>query len=78
MRNSFGERGLLRDGTSLTSAYAVSDTTLLVLPAQRFHQALSDDPAFKKFYDRGAVERPQKADLATTRVEELMATEPLT
>jgi CBS domain-containing protein len=78
VRNSFGERGLLRDGVSLTSAHAVSRTTLLMLPADRFHQAVADDPAFQKFFDRARVERPHKADLATTRVEELMATSPLT
>ncbi|SHH02312.1 putative nucleotidyltransferase substrate binding domain-containing protein [Marivita hallyeonensis] len=78
VRNSFGERGLLREGVSLTSARAVTETILLVLPAKRFHQALSDDPNFRKFFDRSRLERPQKADLATTRVEELMATKPLT
>jgi CBS domain-containing protein len=78
VRNSFGERGLLRDGTSLTSARAVSDTTLLVLSAERFHQALADDPAFRKFFERERAIRPHKADLSTTRVEELMATTPLT
>jgi len=78
VRNSFGERGLLREGVSLTSARAMSHTTLLMLPADRFRRALSDDPAFQKFFDRVRVERPQKADLATTRVEELMATSPLT
>ena len=77
-RNSFGERGLLRDGTSLTSARAVQETTLLVLPAAVFHDTMQDDPAFRRFFDRKRAERPAKADLATTRVEELMAREPLT
>jgi CBS domain-containing protein len=77
-RNSFGERGLLRDGSSLTSAKAISRATVLVLPAKRFHQMMSQDPTFQKFFERNRVERPVKADLATTRVEELMATSPLT
>ncbi|MCR9110914.1 DUF294 nucleotidyltransferase-like domain-containing protein [Marivita sp. XM-24bin2] len=77
-RNSFGERGLLRDGASLTSARAVSDATVLVLPAERFHQAMNEDPAFRRFFNRSRVERPKTASLATTRVETLMARAPLT
>jgi CBS domain-containing protein len=77
-RNSFGERGLLRDGASLTSARALTDATLLMLPAARFHQAMADDPAFRRFFNRSRTEKPNKASLATTRVETLMATKPLT
>ncbi|WP_299784983.1 DUF294 nucleotidyltransferase-like domain-containing protein [uncultured Marivita sp.] len=77
-RNSFGERGLLRDGASLTSARAVTDSTLLLLPAARFHQAMNEDPAFRRFFNRSRMEKPNKASLATTRVEALMATSPLT
>ena len=77
-RNSFGERGLLRDGTGVTSARAMSETTLLVLPARRFHKAVAEIPAFRKFFDRGRIDRPARPDLATTRVEELMAAAPLT
>ena len=77
-RNSFGERGLLREGDSLTSAQAVTDTTLLILPAARFHQAMNEDPAFRRFFDRSRTEKPNKASLATTKVEALMATTPLT
>jgi CBS domain-containing protein len=77
-RNTFGERGLLRDGVSVTSARAETDATLLLLPATRFHQAMSDDPAFRRFFDRGRSDKPNTANLATTRVETLMATHPLT
>lgn len=77
-RNSFGERGLLRDGVSLTSGRAVTDATLLLLPAARFHQAMNDDPGFRRFFDRSRTEKPNTANLATTRVEMLMATNPLT
>jgi CBS domain-containing protein len=77
-RNSFGERGLLRDGASLTSARAVSDAVLLLLPAARFHQAMTENPAFRRFFNRSRTEKPNKPSLATTRVEALMATRPLT
>jgi CBS domain-containing protein len=77
-RNSFGERSLLRKGDSLTSARAIADTTLLLLPASRFHKVMNKDPAFRRFFDRSRTERPNTANLATTRVEALMATTPLT
>ena len=77
-RNSFGERGLLRDGVSLTSARALSDTTLLLLPAGEFHAMMNENPAFRRFFNRGRAPKPSKADLATTRVEELMAKTPVT
>ena len=38
-RNSFGERGLMRDGLAATSAQAVSDSLLYVLPSDLFSQA---------------------------------------
>ncbi|MCL3882956.1 DUF294 nucleotidyltransferase-like domain-containing protein [Marivita sp. GX14005] len=77
-RNSFGERGLLRDGVSLTSARAITDSTLLLLPADHFHRAMAQSPAFRRFFDRSRAPRPGKPDLATIRVEELMARAPLT
>ena len=77
-RNSFGERGLLRGGVSVTGARARTDCTLLVLPAAEFHRLLTEEPAFARFFDRSRPQKPAKADLATTRVEELMAREPLT
>ncbi|MFP7572097.1 DUF294 nucleotidyltransferase-like domain-containing protein [Marivita sp. S2033] len=77
-RNSFGERGLLRDGISLTSACATRPSTVLLLPAKQFHQALRNSPAFRRFFDRNRTQRIGKPDLATTRVEELMTRSPLT
>ncbi|MCT4559733.1 MAG: DUF294 nucleotidyltransferase-like domain-containing protein [Pelagimonas sp.] len=77
-RNSFGERGLMRDGVAVTSAKAVEDTVLLVLPAVDFEKLLAEQEPARKFFDRSRSGKPQKADLATTRVETLMANAPLT
>ncbi|MBV2358146.1 CBS domain-containing protein [Thalassococcus sp. CAU 1522] len=77
-RNSFGERGLMRDGLAMTSARALADTRLLLLPAAAFHDLVGSEPAARRFFDRTRTPKPQKADLTTTRVETLMAADPLT
>ncbi len=77
-RNSLGERGLLRGGLSPTAARAEVDSTLLMLPADDFHALLAAQPVAKRFFDRRRVERPKGSDLATSRVETLMATAPAT
>lgn len=77
-RNSFGERGLMRDGLAATSASTREDTLLLVLPAEQFKKLLETQPAARKFFDRQRAPKPRRADLATSRVETLMAPAPLT
>lgn len=77
-RNSFGERGLLRDGMAATSARTCEDTLLLVLPKANFLRLIETQPAARKFFDRQRAAKPKRADLATTRVEALMAPAPLT
>ena len=77
-RNSFGERGLTRDGVALTSARALEPSALLLLPRDAFHALLEQQPAARKFFDRSRAEKPKKNDLSTSRVETLMARTPLT
>jgi CBS domain-containing protein len=77
-RNSFGERGLTRDGLAATSARTHEDSVLLLLPKADFLRLLETQPAVRKFFDRQRAPRPKRADLATTRVETLMAAPPLT
>ena len=76
-RNSFGERGLLKAGVSLTSARTLGSTTLLILPVNAFQAAMKTAPEFARFFDRSRTPRPVKASLTTTRVEELMAATPV-
>lgn len=78
MRNSFGERGLLRDGRAVTSAQAEADTVLLVLPAEEFRALIAAHEAARRFFDRSRSPRPREASLTTTRVSELMARDPVT
>ncbi|SMP32992.1 DUF294 nucleotidyltransferase-like domain-containing protein [Shimia sagamensis] len=80
LRNSFGERGLLRDGVAVTSARCESETTLLMLPVAAFQDVRSTEGAVQRFFDRaGPVGRKAPTnDLATTEVATMMARKPIT
>lgn len=81
LRNSFGERGLLREGKAVTSATAATDATLLVLPAEHFHALLQAHDQVRRFFDRSRSDRASKQErqeLATTQVDTFMATSPVT
>lgn len=71
VRNSFGERGLVRDGFAVTSARAVEETTCLLLPAATFKTLLEENEQARRFFDRSRT-RAKKHDLASTKVEDLM------
>ncbi len=79
LRNSFGERGLLRDGLAVTSARADMHSTLLVLPTAEFHALIESHEAAKRFFDRSrGARKAQTNDLASSRVDTLMAHNPIT
>ncbi|MEM7508946.1 MAG: DUF294 nucleotidyltransferase-like domain-containing protein [Pseudomonadota bacterium] len=75
-RNSFGERGLTRDGIAVTSARALSDTVLLELPKTEFHRLIETEPQAARFFNRNRVPRDSSKDLAAIRVEDLMTRDP--
>ncbi len=77
-RNSFGERGLTRQGKALTSARAVQDSLLLMLPKPSFYALMARQPKVARFFDRRRGDAPRGSDLATTRVETFMAPVPVT
>lgn len=77
-RNSFGERGLLRDGHAVTSARATEDAVLLIIPADVFHDLIKAHDIACRFFDRSRTDRPQEKSLATTLVATLMAPNPIT
>ncbi len=80
--NTFGERGLLRGGQAVTTAEAIADTRLLLIPAALFHDLFTAEPAFRRFFDRSGeargAGRARPADLTTIRVADLMAPSPVT
>ncbi len=77
-RNSFGERGLMRDGIAMTTARATEDAVLLLLPPPTFRALLAGFPAFERFFNRGRSAESRGADLATRKVIDLMARKPVT
>ena len=80
--NSFGERGLQRDGAAAFTATATEPARLLLVPAALFHRLFAAEPAFRRFFERGGeareARRSRPADLTTIRVSDLMAAAPVT
>ncbi len=76
--NSFGERGLMRDGLAMTSARATEDSVLLKLPVNEFRRLIAEHAAFERFFHRGRGSENRPSDLATLKVADLMARDPVT
>lgn len=76
-RNSFGERGLMRDGLAMTSARAVEPTVALVLPEAELRRLIASVPAFERFFSRNRPAETRGSDLTTLRVSDLMARDPV-
>ncbi len=77
-RNSFGERGLVRDGQAITTAVAQGNVTLLLLPSKVFRELLATEAQFVRFYDRRRPHGPRGNDLTISCVEVLMTPSPIT
>ena len=77
-RNSFGERGLLRDGLALTNARATEDSVILLLPEAELHRLIAASPAFARFFNRSRGAEYRESDLSTLKVADLMARNPVT
>ncbi|MEX1662915.1 DUF294 nucleotidyltransferase-like domain-containing protein [Thioclava sp. 15-R06ZXC-3] len=76
-RNSFGERGLMRDGLAATTAKASAQTVLLMLPAQDFRALSEDTPAFARFFNRSRGGETRTHSIATLKVADLLARDPI-
>jgi CBS domain-containing protein len=81
-RNSFGERGLMRGGLTGTNARALSDGLLLLLPADDFRAMIAAHEGARRFFTRSrareAADAARPASLTETRVDQLMARDPVT
>jgi len=77
-RNSFGERGLMRDGIAATTARATEPARLLLLPPEEFRRLIGAYPAFERFFNRsrGRAEA-RRHDLSLQKVGDLMARKPM-
>ncbi|MEY3307689.1 MAG: hypothetical protein RLZZ413_1727 [Pseudomonadota bacterium] len=72
-RNSFGERGLMRDGLAVTTARTTEDSVLLMLPTAEFRHLIASVPAFERLFSRTRSSEPRSSDLTTRKVADLMA-----
>ncbi|CDN96231.1 DUF294 nucleotidyltransferase-like domain-containing protein [Agrobacterium tumefaciens] len=75
-RDSFGERGLLASGLAVTTANALTDVVLLLLPADLFRSLLADEPVFARFFTRPAPVLAPRNELSTRKVGDLMSATP--
>lgn len=76
-RNSFGERGLMRDGIAVTTARATSGAEILMLPEAEFRRLIATYPAFERFFHRGRQHENREADISTRKVGDLIARAPI-
>jgi CBS domain-containing protein len=76
-RNSFGERGLARDGLAVTTARVTEDSVLLLLPVAEYRRLIASFPAFERFFSRGRSHEARSGDLTTQKVDDLMARKPV-
>ncbi|MEO0931409.1 MAG: DUF294 nucleotidyltransferase-like domain-containing protein, partial [Pseudomonadota bacterium] len=80
--NSFGERGLLKNGRAVTSARAQEDARLICIPPELFHKLRADHEPFRRFFDRSGKAEAKDAlsdfDLTRVQVATLMMPNPVT
>lgn len=76
-RNSFGERGLMRDGIAVTTARATEGAEILMLPETEFRRLIATCPAFERFFHRGRHHENREADISTRKVGDLIARAPI-
>ncbi|TYC55690.1 cyclic nucleotide-binding/CBS domain-containing protein [Rhodobacterales bacterium] len=77
-RNTFGERGLLLDGLAATSARALEETLVLLLPPAAFRTLMDESKAVARFFDRARRAAAKGAELVTSLAEAMMARNPIT
>ena len=76
-RDSLGERGLLGDGTAVTTATAIEDSSVLMLPRDNLLRLIDTYPVVARFFVHGRMSPGRSNDLAMLRVGELVHHAPL-
>ncbi|WP_416349406.1 DUF294 nucleotidyltransferase-like domain-containing protein [Pararhodobacter sp.] len=77
-RNTFGERGLLRDGLAVTTARTTEASVVLLLPEDELHRLMARFAAFERLFNRSRPSETRTNDLSTLKVSDLMARKPIT
>ncbi|EEE36419.1 nucleotidyltransferase/CBS/cyclic nucleotide-binding domain protein [Rhodobacteraceae bacterium KLH11] len=78
LRNSFGERGLLKDGKAVTKARAHTPSVLIVLPADLVRVLIDGHAVVSRFFNRTRGNRNGPHSLVTSTIDILMAHDPAT
>ncbi|WP_170393703.1 DUF294 nucleotidyltransferase-like domain-containing protein [Ruegeria arenilitoris] len=78
LRNSFGERGLLKDGKAATHAHTHTPSVLMVLPPNVVRGLIDGHDVVANFFNRTRGERAGPQSLATSAIDVLMAHNPAT
>src|SRR5690606_36772822 len=76
-RDTFGERGFLRDGQAASTAVADHDIRILHLPADEFRRLVNTYVSFHRYFNRARRPHSPTIDIAAQRVSDLIAREPL-
>ena len=77
--NSFGERGLLRNGMAVTTATAIQDAAVLMLPRDELMRLIGSHASVARFFDRTGQVNLRQNDLAMLKVGALIGRQaPLT
>ncbi|MGI9417556.1 MAG: putative nucleotidyltransferase substrate binding domain-containing protein [Geminicoccaceae bacterium] len=78
--DSFGERGLLREGKAPNRAVAVEDSLLFLVPRALFNSFIDKNPSFKAFFHPKPKVKAEEArsTLTSTPIKDLMTPDPIT
>ncbi len=77
-KNSFGERGLMKDGRGAVNATAAEDSRLIAIPAPVFRRLVEQHPRVLRFFDRTRPAAARRQDITTMALSDLMTPTPLT
>ena len=78
LRNSFGERGLFKDGRAVTNASTQEPSVLMLLAPDLVRRLAREHEVVSDFFDRTRSGRTDPQSLATSSIDILMAKDPAT
>lgn len=76
-RDTFGERGFLRDGHAATTTHATRESRILQIPADEFKRLLENYVSFQRYFNRAHRPFARNADISTQKVANLIARKPV-
>jgi len=77
-RNSFGERALLRGGSTPCMSRITADASIIVMPSETLFELIETKPQIARFFDRRRPTRARGNPLPTLPIDRLMTRNPVT